>query len=583
MKLFSIALLLFAFNPPFAKAKEDKQDKPRTGIAVFDTGNSATEPIAPGETPAAFKGDAVVSNGRISLVVARNASSAELRGGTIARAKLSLMGVGKLDRISLVEHGKGGATLEVGGESAKGIVVSVRFKIKKGDVSVEALPGEGAEKLRVECPSRFIVLPDFFADDIVLDATKTPVAAAEVPTENFILHPSAGGDAIVMCVFENRDQDVRVTLSGEGEKRIVTGSEIRFGKGRKIWVGVLESPRICHTVLQVGEVQKPARVDWKIPFRAHWRADFTNPDGLVGSWTLLLQEMKDGDYVRPSFTGDVHSGGAPEKVSPERVRKGYHACWSDPESQVYLMPLSRQQTAPVLLYPLNRVAGTPPDVFTVVDLARSCLGTGPCDYILDLEGHKDQYKGRATCGVRDILGRIYSAKQQKAKHDDVEKCLNDGLTFVTHIRSRITAYLDFLSAMRQYLAEQNKAHPELQAPLAELEKTLKEMDARVVQRQDKIKTPAEVARMNDDFRKNVLDYEGADALERCRNYTSVLVEIGGNQDELVAECRGVVKILRQRAGLLMALDPRMASVAGEIRQRTQEALRNPAWHEGTQH
>jgi len=57
------------------------------------------------------------------------------------------------------------------------------------------------------------------------------------------------------------------------------------------------------------------------------------------------------------------------------------------------------------------------------------------------------------------------------------------------------------------------------------------------------------------------------------------VEIGGTQDELVAQCRGAVKILRQRAGLLMAQDPRMATVAGEIRKRTQEVLRNPAWHE----
>jgi hypothetical protein len=60
------------------------------------------------------------------------------------------------------------------------------------------------------------------------------------------------------------------------------------------------------------------------------------------------------------------------------------------------------------------------------------------------------------------------------------------------------------------------------------------------------------------------------------------VEIGGNQDELVAESRGVVKALRQRAGLLMAMNPKMAEVATEVRSRTQEVLRNPAWHEGAQ-
>ncbi len=61
------------------------------------------------------------------------------------------------------------------------------------------------------------------------------------------------------------------------------------------------------------------------------------------------------------------------------------------------------------------------------------------------------------------------------------------------------------------------------------------------------------------------------------------MEIGDNQDELSAECRWAVKTLRQRAGILMALDPRVAPIAAEIRTRTQEALRNPANHEGARH
>jgi len=573
MKLLSLAVLLFTFA----------QEKPKTGIAVFDLGISEKEPLATGELPAAFKGEAVLSNGKIQLAVPRRGAAAELRSGGVVRAKLVLPGVGALERVSLVEHGKGGATAEVGGRSAGGVEVSARLRIQKGDVTVEIRPGPGAEKLRVECPGRFVVLPDFFADDIVVDAAKIPVAAADIPTENFLLHPSPAGDAIVMGVFENRDQDVRLTFAGEGAARIVTGSEIRFGTARKIWIGVLESPQVCPTLLQVGPVMKPERAGVQIPYRAQWRVDFTSPDGLVAGSTLLLQDAKDGSYIRPSFTGDVHSGGAPEKIAPDRVQKGYHACWSDPDRQVTLMPLSRQMAAPVLFYPVNRTADTPPDVFTVVDLARSCLGTGPCDYILDLEGHKDQYKGRATCGVRDILGRIYASKQQKTKRAEIEKCLNDGLTFVTHIRSRVQIYMEFLAAMKKYLAEQIQAQPELAKPLSELEKTLQEMDARVAQRREKIQSPEVVARMNEEFRKSVLDDESPEALERCRAYTRALVEIGGNQDELVAECRGVVKVLRQRAGLLPTADARLASVCTEIRRRTQEVLRNPAWHEGTQH
>src|SRR5204863_443782 len=158
MKLLSVAILLFAIP----------QDKSK-GIQAFDGG----KPGAMGETPAAFKGEATVSNGRLSLVVPKNGNAVELRATGATRAKLRLVGVDKLDHVAVVDHGKGGATLEIGGKAAKG-VVTAKLKVKKADITVEVLPGDGAEKLRVECPTRFIVLPDFFADDIVIDARKLP-------------------------------------------------------------------------------------------------------------------------------------------------------------------------------------------------------------------------------------------------------------------------------------------------------------------------------------------------------------------------------------------------------------------------
>src|SRR5581483_1490737 len=103
MQLLAIAVLLFACA----------QDKPKPGLSITDGG----DPVAIGETLAAFKGEAVVSNGRLSLVVPKGASAVELRVGSLARAKLSLSGVDRLDKVALTDSGKGGATIEVGGKS----------------------------------------------------------------------------------------------------------------------------------------------------------------------------------------------------------------------------------------------------------------------------------------------------------------------------------------------------------------------------------------------------------------------------------------------------------------------------------
>jgi hypothetical protein len=200
-----------------------------------------------------------------------------------------------------------------------------------------------------------------------------------------------------------------------------------------------------------------------------------------------------------------------------------------------------------------------------------------------LEGQKAEYKGRATCSCRDELAAIYEKNRQKQERPKIDKILDDGLIFVKHIRGRIERYVDFGHQMREYLAAQKKAHPELSQGLDELDKIAAEIDARVAARANEIKTPAYVAALNEDFRKNVRDDDGPNALANSKKYSEALVEIGGNQDELAGECRWVVKSLRQKAGMLLAQDPRLVGIAAEIRARTQVALRNPANHEGAHH
>jgi hypothetical protein len=584
--------------------------KPGTGIVVWDTAKPSAGPldlaasgagkdwtaIAAGKLADAFQGDAVLSNGRIVAVVRKQESVVEVHSltptGAPVRLQLRLLAVGgepaaRLDGLSLVENSRGTACLKTTFKTARGAEVAAGFRLKRGEVFVQVEPERGADKLRVVCPGRFAALPDFFADDITLDAAQLPLATVELPSENFLLHLTAGGDAIGMCVFENRRQDVTATLEGTGNRRVVTGSEVAF-EGKKVWVALMEAPRIWHTCdINRADAGKVLDLDWKMPFPAQWRVDFARSDDLTDSWEMLLQEKKDGQYIKPSWLG-----GGEERIGLDRQRWNTvlgsfpYPCWSGPDRRGYLQPLKGkvlQLRGPAIIYPINRVGATPLDAYTVVDVMRNTLGVGPCEHILDLEGQRSEYKGRATCGVRDTLTPIYAKKQQKEKRARIDQVLDEGLTFVKHIRGRITRYVAFGQQMQKYLAEQKKMHPELAEFITEMEKLTGEIDRRVAVRAAKIKTPEQVARMNEEFRKEVLDYDGADALERCKKYATALVEIGDNQDELASECRWAVKTLRQRAGIRLALDPRVAPVALEVRARTQEALRNPANHEGARH
>jgi len=605
-----VALLL----PLFAMAGDDKGDSKPRAIGAWDTGTPSAEPLSSAAIAAkegwaqlstdtaTIKGDILASNGRATIVLRKQSAAVDVysmtANGANARARLTLLGengdaAAMLEQVAVTESTKGAICVEGTYRTAQKAQLTAKFRLKKGDGALEISPGTGAGRVRLDCPSRFVVLPDLFADDIVIDARKIPSPFAEVPSENFLLHLAGNGDAIAMCVFENRQQDIKVLLSGEGENRIASGSEIDFGPvkegtGRKVWLALLEAPHIWHThELKTADTGKVVPLDWKMPFAAQFRVDFTRPNDLVDSWEMLLQSKEGGSYTKPSWLGSGDDTLEPNRKRWNTVLGTFrYPCWSNPELAGFLQPLKNENLSfagPVVLYPINRVKQTPFDAYTVIDVMRDCLGVGPCEYILDLEGQKAEYKGRATCSSRDKLKAIYGSGQQKEKRAEVSKVLDDDLIFVKHIRGRITRYQEFGRQIRAYLAEQKRAHPELSGFIDDMDKIAGELDSRYAARQDKIKTPEHVAEMNEDFRKNVLDDTGPDALKKCKAYAEALVEIGDNQDELSGECRWVVKSLRQRAGILMAMDPKVAPIATEIRARTQEALKNPANHEGARH
>jgi hypothetical protein len=580
---------------------QEHTERPRIGLSVWDTRNSSSQqltpeaterrqgwkPIANGETANAFEGDAVISNGRLLAVARRKGTGVELYslglGKSTFRACLRLGSDAEIERVNLSENGRAAVGLDVTWKSG-----TARFRLKKGELFIESQLVSGEAPLHLECPSRFALLPDFFADDILLDPRKVSLDKAELPSENFLLHFTGKQDAIMMAVFENRAQDVRVTFEGKNPDRTISGSEIDFGKkGSKIWVAVLEGVDMWHTVdVSPADRKKVIPLEWKMPFVAQWRVDFTRQGGLTDSWDMLLQD--ENGYVKPSWLAqdgkisaatrtaagevdrDAYKPGGPasDRLGLDRKRwttvLGHvqYPCWSDLHGMGFLQPLEHKRLTfdgPVLIYPLIRLAETPVDRYTPVDIVRNTLGVGPCQYILDVEGQKQEHVGRATCHVRTLLNEIYKSGRQREMHKEIEIYLGDALDFVTHIRNRILAYVAFGKELRQYLSEQRLAQTESNELLDELDALARQIDERVEPRMQDIlqyeplkgivtkiteqnldpTPPALAAQLNRDFiAKGLMDYDGADWEAKLKKeYTDPLTRIGGTQDDMVGECR----------------------------------------------
>jgi len=535
-----------------------------------------------------FRGDVVVTNGKIALALRHR--GAELYTGTTKRAEL--VAVGKTPAISLsavkiIENNPSSVALDATFKTAKGESLTVGYELKVGQVFVETRSRSGATALRVMAPCRFAVLPDFFADDFVVDAATIAAAEVELPSENFLMHLLGDGQAIVTAVWHPAQDDVRIKLSGA----TITHSEIPYGKNGKVSVAVLNSPGVWHhRDIARDEADKIIHLDWKAPFAAHWRVDWRRDDQLTDSWEMLSQKPG-GEYVKHGWYGQPESFGNIDWLKDGRKRwttvlgSFQYPCWLDKNGEGYLQPLKKgvHFQGPALIYPISRIEATPLEEFTLVDIMRATLGVGPCEYILDIEGQKKRFQGRPTCASRTILDDIYGKKEQKTKKDEVQKTLDEVLAFVRHIRGRIGDYVTFGHDMDAYLAEQKGKHPELADLLAELQTITGKIDAAVAKRKDGIKTPEDATQLVNEFRTTLVDYEGDDALAKCKKITAALVKIGGSQDELVGECRMIIKQLRQRAATAMTTDLRVAPIAVEVRRRTQQMLRNPTSYEAPRH
>ena len=577
------------------------------GVRLFDAGKSTPEPLSGealgrrsgwSEVPEndlthKFKGNAVLMNDRLAVVFRRRARGAEVysigAAGPALRTVLAPASGGKeatLWSLAIAENNAGAGAVDATFKAAGGTKLTVRYELKPGQPFVQTEARGGVSGLRVEAPCRFAVIPDFFADDIVIDAAELPVAATDLPCDNLLLHLLPGGEAMALTVVQAAEEDVRITLSGHGEQRLIRGSELAYGKEGKVWVGILAGPAIWHvqdvTKEQAGRV---IRLDWTAPFPAQWRVDWRREGNLTDSWEML-NERSDGQFAKPSVLGGQELIPADRQRWTTVLGEFKYPAWVEPGGQGCLQPLKTAALrfqGPAIIYPLGRVPATALEVFTVLDVMRNTLGVGPCEYVLDVEGQHSRYKGRATCSVRDTLNPIYAAKQQSQRGAEIEQVLRDLMSFIRHIRGRIENYVAFGHETLDYLAQQKRAHPELVERLAELETLARALDVKFAARRDKIKTPEDAAAMVEEFRQTLLGYEGDDALAKCKHFTEAWVSIGGNQDELAGECRWAVKMLRQRAGLLMAADPRLAEAAKEIRRRSQLVLRQPAIHEGARH
>lgn len=431
---------------------------------------------------------------------------------------------------------------------------------------VEIKPTGNMSQASLLSPIEYGVVPAFIGDDLIFDPSKYPSATTlHVLSENLFLGLLKGQNNMLVMTWPQGRQRVRLVLEDkEAVPRLIESVDFD-NDGKSFYLALLGAPGIWHREeLTPPFLEKDIAVNWRRPFSARWKTQLLEAGVKT---TYRFRESKDniwraitGRYIYPVwFEGDTTFYHLGKKIPPEG------------DSIVYF--LERE--------------GTPDSVCTPVDIMKETLGREACEPILDVAGRKLRTHHRrgsqgirraATCGCTAAIEVVFKAGREVEETDYVAGAVDDMVYFVTRHVERIGEYQDFAHDMLSYLDLQAKSSPDLKPLLDSMATITQEIPQEYSRQKENIKTlghAADLARRT----KALTQKKSAQNLPTYLDLGEQWRAMGGAQDELLGKFHSITRKLFQEAGYRCANQPEALEIAGEIRRRCRECLRNPDGYE----
>jgi hypothetical protein len=424
-RLVRVGVLLLLLVGPSGLSVRGQDEGPVSRL--FDTGTASAglwsekelaQPnrwrLVPEDTVAhAFAGDAVMLNDKLTVVLRKRGRGPEIYSkmlgahqmrATLGRAESPAAELDVMTAFSIRQNSAAGVTLEANFQNHRpDKPAALVFRLTTGEATLEIQSPSGTGCLAVETRTRYVVVPDFFGDDLVYGPEG--FRGLGLPAENFCLNLLEGGDAMLMSVWRSADQECWLAPAPANPAGL-RSHRIRCLAGKSIWLAFLEAPQIWQATPQA--VPNP----WKPVFPAKWRASLLRTNEVADSWDLEL------------------GAGAEQQA--------------------------RRHPGPLLIYPIDRTKSTPLTATCPTDVMRNTLGVGPCQYILACEGMNAQ--GDPTPNsVMNWVEKQFEQKKDRKVADDIQERLEFMAKHVEEARSRIERYAQFAGQVRRPLA--GKASP----------------------------------------------------------------------------------------------------------------------------
>ena len=343
---------------------------------------------------------------------------------------------GGMSSIRTAENTSAAVALESTFKTDYGVPVTMRFRLSAGAFFLDVRSQDGGQ-LMMELPPAYVVVPDYFGDDLVYDpledSSRRPIA---LPTENSLLALTNGGQEILACVWSSPVQKVRLHSTGERLTPGATIIQIEMPAGKSAYLAYFTGKDIWHvSALYAKDRGDNVALDWKPPFDARWRASLPVMDESAQSW---------------NFADSAETGAKATTLTGAKEDRG--ACWfAAGQANIRMFyPPRMALDGKLVIYPIDRARTTPLTTYCLTDLMRDTLGVGPCQYVLDAEGMG--LKGAAQAATPEQVTRWvekqFAKKPSRREVDGINERLDAMDAQMQATRVRISRYRDFARLVR---------------------------------------------------------------------------------------------------------------------------------------
>jgi hypothetical protein len=558
-------------------------------VRVFDTGAPAKEPLTDAAIVAkrgwtqvpedtlltAFKGDAVLMNDRLAAVLSPGATGAVIYSrtgdGWNERASLApTPGHGdaqvNLQSVRLLENTAGAVLAEGSFRTFQGGTALLAYRLTTGQGIVEARPGSGTAWLWIRCPVSYVVVPDFFGNDMVFGLSAGDMGRLGLPAENFLINLIPDQNAAVVCAWQPRNLEAWAVVSAVSRKtaegassnnrnRWLGVTQIQCIRDARIWVAFLEGSGLWHErAIGPADEGKTVALDWRPPFSAKWRADFVKAGGTA-------------DSVEFKMAADTGQVAGEDKDPPCRIDAD-RATVRMP-SAAGAAPGGKSAAASLVVYPLDRTRDTPLTVFTPVDVMRSTLGVGPCQYILEAEGLASQ-DNPTPDQVMTWVEKQFKKKKDREAEAEIRDRLKAMVELVGRTQMRINRYAESVPDMRKVLDGEAKT-PAVAEAAQSLRATLDSLEETIRAGRSMLPGAGQAGPLADRV-AGLIGKDGATA--ECQRLAAEVRAIGAAQDRTLSQCRMAVRWLIAQCRTMADGDPSQAGAAKMVRERAEKVLQN---------